>query len=267
MSTAPTSSPSPSIDVHIYQPPATTLSSSAPSNPNKPTPDLEHLLSEDPLLWDFTEIHASCIEEDGTIANYMRPLNKDKIHDFWVEKAEEASRSWDLAATTETKTTRTTTRNSEGRGERVIIYTFIFTNTNTTTDDDKDRNDSLSTTTLGSSQATSLNNDDTVQLPQQRTRDRKATAVVMLFLPGYETMNMRGEVQKLLVSPRHRGQGLSRVLMTKLEDVAREKGRNLIVSFLRTLSFLGGLVFVCLLAFMFRRDLWTCVCVVSCSLR
>lgn len=53
---------------------------------------------------------------------------------------------------------------------------------------------------------------------------------VFLEKPFSETGPFRASVQKLLVSPKYRRRGIARILMAKLEEVAREEGRTLIVS-------------------------------------
>lgn len=53
---------------------------------------------------------------------------------------------------------------------------------------------------------------------------------VCLMMPVTETGPFRGEVNKLMVSPKHRRKGVARRVMGLLEDVAREKGRHLLVS-------------------------------------
>ena len=45
-----------------------------------------------------------------------------------------------------------------------------------------------------------------------------------------ETGPFRGEVLKLLVSPKHRRKGIARRVMTKLEETAKHKGTTLLVS-------------------------------------
>lgn len=54
--------------------------------------------------------------------------------------------------------------------------------------------------------------------------------VVSLEMPRSETGPFRCNVQKLLVSPNHRKQGVARALMLKLEEVAKQKDRWLVVS-------------------------------------
>ena len=53
---------------------------------------------------------------------------------------------------------------------------------------------------------------------------------VCLMMPVTETGPFRGEVNKLMVSPRHRRKGVARRVIELLEEVARERGRGLLVS-------------------------------------
>ncbi|TKA77527.1 hypothetical protein B0A55_02273 [Friedmanniomyces simplex] len=52
---------------------------------------------------------------------------------------------------------------------------------------------------------------------------------VSLSMPVSESGPFRAGVEKLLVSPQHRRKGVARRVMGKLEEVAREKGRVLLV--------------------------------------
>ena len=52
---------------------------------------------------------------------------------------------------------------------------------------------------------------------------------VCLLMPETETGPFRGIVEKLMVSPRHRRKGVARRVVEKLEAVAREKRRELLV--------------------------------------
>ena len=52
---------------------------------------------------------------------------------------------------------------------------------------------------------------------------------VVLGMPECETGPFRGEVLKLMVSIKYRRMGIARRLMMKLEEVAREKHRELLV--------------------------------------
>jgi GNAT superfamily N-acetyltransferase len=54
---------------------------------------------------------------------------------------------------------------------------------------------------------------------------------VCLMMPITETGPFRGEVNKLMVSPNHRRKGVARRVMEKMEDVGRQRGRTLLVSF------------------------------------
>ncbi|KAJ7113272.1 hypothetical protein C8R43DRAFT_1138698 [Mycena crocata] len=44
------------------------------------------------LIPDFSDTHIACIETDHTIANFIPPLNRDAILDWWKERAAEAAR-------------------------------------------------------------------------------------------------------------------------------------------------------------------------------
>ncbi|KAK3068135.1 hypothetical protein LTR53_014525 [Teratosphaeriaceae sp. CCFEE 6253] len=50
-----------------------------------------------------------------------------------------------------------------------------------------------------------------------------------LDMPPSETGPFRGSVQKLMVSPKYRYRGVARWVMAKLEEVAREQGRWMLV--------------------------------------
>lgn len=73
---------------------------------------------------------------------------------------------------------------------------------------------------------------------------------VVLSMAWSQTGPFRGEVLKLMVSPERRRRRVARRLMGMLEDVATEKGRTMLVSFLKTLRW--GLTFRFLL--FFRTD-------------
>jgi GNAT superfamily N-acetyltransferase len=53
---------------------------------------------------------------------------------------------------------------------------------------------------------------------------------VSLWMPPSETGPFRSEVEKLMVSPKHRYKGVARRVMAKLEEVAKKKDRGLLVS-------------------------------------
>lgn len=59
----------------------------------------------------------------------------------------------------------------------------------------------------------------------------QATGVVMLLVNSTETGSFRGEVQKLIVSPQHRGKKIGKQLMAKVEEVARAQGVTLLVCY------------------------------------
>jgi GNAT superfamily N-acetyltransferase len=64
----------------------------------------------------------------------------------------------------------------------------------------------------------------------EETGGEELAGYVMLGKPVSQTLPFRGIVEKLLVSPEHRRKGIARRLMERLEDVAREAGRTLLVS-------------------------------------
>lgn len=57
----------------------------------------------------------------------------------------------------------------------------------------------------------------------------EATGVVMLALNTTETGRLRGQVQKLIVSPKHRRKGIAKKMMAKIEHVAKWEGRMMLV--------------------------------------
>ena len=66
--------------------------------------------------------------------------------------------------------------------------------------------------------------------PNPATGEEELAGYVMLGMPPSHTGPFRGIVEKLLVPPEHRKKGIARALMRKVEDVAREVGRTLLVS-------------------------------------
>lgn len=68
------------------------------------------------------------------------------------------------------------------------------------------------------------------QATNEAGEEELAGVVVLSYAnPVAETGPFRGEVEKLLVSPRYRRRGVARRLMAKLEEVAKEEGRTLLV--------------------------------------
>lgn len=59
--------------------------------------------------------------------------------------------------------------------------------------------------------------------------ETEVAGYVCLMMPSTETGPFRGEVNKLIVSPKHRRKGVARRVMEMLEAVARERGRELLV--------------------------------------
>jgi GNAT superfamily N-acetyltransferase len=62
------------------------------------------------------------------------------------------------------------------------------------------------------------------------TGEEEVAGVVMLEAPFVQTGPFRGMVTKLLVGPQHRRKGIAKALMIKLEEIAKENGRLLLVS-------------------------------------
>ena len=61
--------------------------------------------------------------------------------------------------------------------------------------------------------------------------ESEVAGYVCLMMPVTETGPFRGVVNKLMVSLKHRRKGVARRVMGLLEDVARERGRHMLVSF------------------------------------
>lgn len=73
-------------------------------------------------------------------------------------------------------------------------------------------------------------NDKTAIILQfAESSDKEVIGYVCLMMPVTETGPFRGEVNKLMVSPDHRRKGVARRVMEKLENVARERKRWLLV--------------------------------------
>ena len=62
-----------------------------------------------------------------------------------------------------------------------------------------------------------------------REDEAEVAGYVCLMMPATETGPFRGEVNKLMVSPKHRRKGVARRVMQGLERVARERGRDMLV--------------------------------------
>jgi ribosomal protein S18 acetylase RimI-like enzyme len=65
--------------------------------------------------------------------------------------------------------------------------------------------------------------------PNPSTGEEEVAGIVMLILPVSETGPFRAYIDKLLVAPEHRRQGVARRLMNALEATAKEMGRTLLV--------------------------------------
>ena len=64
----------------------------------------------------------------------------------------------------------------------------------------------------------------------ETTGEAELAGYVMLGKPFSHTGPFRGIVEKLLVSPEHRRKGIAKRLMEKLESVAKEARRTMLVS-------------------------------------
>ena len=115
------------------------------------------------MIAQFADIQIACIESDKMVADYIPPLNREKMKHWWTEKASQVA-------------------------DEPKIRHIIFMEDN-----------------------------------------GQATGVVMLQMNTTETGGYRGEVQKLIVSPRHRRRQIARKLMGKLEEVAKAHGKTLLV--------------------------------------
>lgn len=69
-----------------------------------------------------------------------------------------------------------------------------------------------------------------IQCVKHESRPEEVAGVVCLNLPVSGTGPFRSQVNKLLVSPKHRYKGIARSLLAKLEEVAKQKDRWLVVS-------------------------------------
>ena len=66
--------------------------------------------------------------------------------------------------------------------------------------------------------------------PNPTTGEEELAGYVMLGMPASQTGPFRGIVEKLLVPPEHRKKGIAKALMKKVEEIAKENGRTLLVS-------------------------------------
>jgi GNAT superfamily N-acetyltransferase len=68
-----------------------------------------------------------------------------------------------------------------------------------------------------------------MQMAISESGHEELAGYVVLASQASETGPFRGSVEKLLVSPRYRRRGIARLLMSKLEEVARVRGTTLLV--------------------------------------
>ncbi|RQM08044.1 hypothetical protein DH86_00001383 [Scytalidium sp. 3C] len=64
---------------------------------------------------------------------------------------------------------------------------------------------------------------------EQAISERELCGMVELGMPETDTGPFRGDVEMLMVSPKYRRHGLAKKLMYKLEEIALEEGRTLLV--------------------------------------
>ncbi|KAI4788511.1 acyl-CoA N-acyltransferase [Aureobasidium sp. EXF-8845] len=67
-----------------------------------------------------------------------------------------------------------------------------------------------------------------MQMAVSESGHEELAGYVVLASQASETGPFRGSVEKLLVSPRYRRRGIARLLMSKLEEVARVRGTTLL---------------------------------------
>ncbi|KAI9899864.1 hypothetical protein N3K66_004126 [Trichothecium roseum] len=120
-------------------------------------------------------LHASCIEKDHSVVDFLPPLDIPLMTRWWQSRIDEV-----------------------GAGTREIIAVVEQAPAPDGDDDDDDGSGS---------------------------QEAFVAAVVMVSFPVVQTAPMRGLVQKLLVSPKRRRQGLARKVMAEMERAALERGK------------------------------------------
>jgi len=177
----------------------------ASASSSSTTPSTSEVLVFDPkihshLQSSFVDIHIACVLHDNLIATFLPPFTAEKramMTKWWQARFDEVARE-----------------------ERVIIIA------------------------LGSASAAdelpALANDgqDYESAAISTGKNGKAPASGDQILAGYVSLSkpmsgtgpFRGPVEKLLVNPRFRKRGIARQMMEKIEVVARNEGRTLLVS-------------------------------------
>lgn len=151
------------------------------------------------LLSSFVDIHIACVLHDNLVATFLPPFDAQKretLTKWWQARFDEAERD-----------------------ERVIIIAMGSAS---------DADDLPISNGGGEQQYMSA-----AIAPGKGTTEGLGQALVgyvSLAKPVSETGPFRGPVEKLLVNPRFRKRGVARSLMEKVEVVAREVGRTLLVS-------------------------------------
>lgn len=175
-----------------------------------PPPRLYDPLRDNYLLPQLAQIQADCILHDAQLATFLPPLDMKAMTMFWRQSAESAG---------------VTPRLERPRGCEIVLQ--------------------MAPASAGDEQGEGA--DGGVEMKGDGVGDRKGDVVagyVMLSTSWSQTGPFRGEVLKLMVSPRFRRMGVARRVMEMLEDVARERGRGLLVCFV--LCFLSFTFCLCL---------------------
>jgi len=158
------------------------------------------------LIPAFVDIHIACVLQDNLIATFRPPFDTAKrelMIRWWHARFDEASRD-----------------------ERVIIAVLGKLQ-------DADAMPPPSTLAPGQKYETPA----IVGSSQEADGNEEVLAgYVMIHKPVTETGPFRGPVEKLLVNPRFRFRGIARTMMEKVEVVAREQGRTLLVSYVAVLT-------------------------------
>lgn len=151
------------------------------------------------LLSSFVDIHIACVQHDDLIATFLPPFTDEKrakMTKWWQAQFDETEKD-----------------------ERVIVMIMgRASEADVVPSDGPIAEYKYESSAMASAHAAS---------PAQ---GQILAGYVMLVKPFTETGPFRGPVEKLLISPRFRRRGLARKIMEKLEVVAREAGKTLLVS-------------------------------------
>ena len=136
-------------------------------------------------------LHATCITTDKTILTFLPPLSHPKIVNWWTDLAKQTAGD---------------------SPERFIILCLVFKDGSSSVDDNVE------------------NRDGDGDGDGDEEGEEEVAGVVMLHSSFSETGSFRGSVEKLIVSPDHRNRRVGSRLMRRLEAVARERGKTILVS-------------------------------------